>query len=162
MDHEGSHSEFPSDYPDEDPASRQARKGLERVIRDTVRKGLERGVETLGKTDETLRGLVGDLKLPKEVAGYVFSQVDETKNAVVRVVAREVRLFLEATDFATEIQRALTALSFEIKTEVRFIPNDAGGVKPNVRAKVRPKKSAPPPEQPQESTTSHESERDDR
>lgn len=152
MEQEGP-SEFPSGYPDEDAESRQERKRLERLIRDTVRKGLERGVETLGKTDETLRGLVGDLKLPKEVAGYVFSQVDETKNAVVRVVAREVRTFLEATDFATEIQRALTALSFEIKTEVRFIPNDAGGVKPNVRARVRPKRSSQTPEDAPQSTS---------
>lgn len=152
-------SEFPSEYPDEDLQSRQERKRLERLIRDTVRRGLERGVETLGKTDETLRGLVGDLKLPKEAASYVFSQVDETKNAVVRVVAREVRSFLEATDFATEIQRALTALSFEIKTEVRFIPNDAGGVKPNVRAKVRPKKAPRSEEDPPQNT--HEQELDE-
>jgi hypothetical protein len=57
----------------------------------------------------------------------------------VRVVAKEVRDFLSATDLSGELTRALTALSFEIKTEVRFIPNDAGGVKPDVRTKVAPK-----------------------
>ena len=88
------------------------------------------------------------MPLPKEIASYLFSQIDETKNALVRVVAREVREFLDATDVATELQRALTSLSFEIKTEVRFIPNEAGGVRPSVRAKAAPKvkrrKSEPP------------------
>jgi hypothetical protein len=56
-------------------------------------------------------------------------------------VAGEVRDFLEATDLASEIKAALTSLSFEIRTEVRFIPNDAGtGVKPDVRARSRIKR----------------------
>jgi hypothetical protein len=56
------------------------------------------------------------------------------------VVAREVREFLDATDIADEFYRALTSLSFEIKTEIRFIPNDQGGVRPDVRAKVSPRR----------------------
>jgi hypothetical protein len=91
--------------------------------------------------------------VPREVVSYIFSQIDETKNALVRGVAREVRDFLEATDMAREIERSLTRLSFEIKTEIRFIPNDAGtGVRPSVRSKVGPRKgkgertSEPPPE----------------
>jgi hypothetical protein len=78
------------------------------------------------------------VELPKEVAGYVLSQVDDTKNAMVRVVAREVREFLQAADLAKELQRALTSLSFEIRTEIRFVPNDAGGVTPDVKAEVGP------------------------
>ena len=53
----------------------------------------------------------------------MFSQIDETKNDVLRIVASEVRDFLDATDLASEIKAALTSLSFEVRTEVRFIPN---------------------------------------
>jgi hypothetical protein len=37
----------------------------------------------------------------------------------------------------------LTMLSFEVKTEIRFIPNDEkyGGVEPDVKARVRLKRS---------------------
>ena len=59
---------------------------------------------------------------------------------MVRVVAHEIRDFLEATDISTELQKALTSLSFEIRTEIRFIPNDSGGVKPVVTAEVDPKR----------------------
>lgn len=128
-----------------DPNDR-GRRRMERLLRETVRRGLEKSIEaglgTISKTDTALRDLVGDVKLPKEIVSYAFSQVDETKNALVRVVAREVREFLDATDVAQEVQRALTSLSFEIKTEIRFIPNDAGtGVKPQVKAKAAPKRA---------------------
>ncbi|NOY93304.1 MAG: hypothetical protein GXP55_19125, partial [Deltaproteobacteria bacterium] len=82
-----------------------------------------------------------DVKLPREVVTYVFSQVDETKNSLVRAVAREVRNFLEATDLSTELQKALTTLSFEVKTEIRFIPNDSGdGIRPDVKARIIPRR----------------------
>lgn len=117
-------------------------KRVEKALRDALKraleKGLEAGIGTLSKTDEALRGALGDA--PKELVNYAFGQVEETKNALVRVVAREVRDFLHATDVAKELQKALTSLSFEIKTEIRFIPNDAGGVKPDVRASVIPKR----------------------
>ena len=123
--------------PDDDDGRR--RKRMEGLLRDAIRRGLEKGIGTLRGTDSALRDLVSDVKLPKEVVAYLFSQVDETKNAMVRGVAREVRDFLEATDLARELQQALTSLSFEIKTEIRFIPNEAG-VKPQVKARITPKR----------------------
>ncbi len=139
--------------PPREPASEHRRDRRESLFRETLRRAVEKsveaGVETFTKADSAFRGAVGaveDAKLPKEFANVFFSQVDETKNAVVRVVAREVRDFLESTDIADEFYRALTSLSFEIKTEIRFIPNDTGGVRPDVRAKVAPKRDKEPRE----------------
>jgi hypothetical protein len=93
-----------------------------------------------------VRKVARDLKLPKEALAAVLSQLDETKSGLYRVVAREVREVLERTNFADELTRALTALSFEIRTSVRFVPNDAGDrATPEVRHKVSVKKSTPPP-----------------
>ena len=139
---------------DDDFAPRESRrKRLERILPDAIKraieKGLETGIGTLTNSRDALQGVVNrvDLKnveLPKEVAGYVLSQVDDTKNAVVRVVAREVREFLQKADLATELQRVLTSLSFEIRTEIRFKPNEAGGVTPEVKADVGPVSSPKP------------------
>ncbi len=121
----------------------EGRSRLEGLFRDAVRRAVEKGVEagvgTFSKADKAVRGVANEMPLPREIAGYFFSQIDETKNVLVRVVAGEVREFLDATDLAGELQRALTSLSFEIKTEVRFIPNEAGGVRPSVRASAMPK-----------------------
>src|SRR6185295_16852674 len=85
-----------------------------------------------------------ELKLPKEVVSYLFMQVDVTKNGLYRAVAKEIRDFLEHTNVADELTKALTKLSFEVKTEIRFIPNDAAPgegklPRPDVRASVRVK-----------------------
>ncbi len=145
----GTGGAYPSRVSDDDsaeerePTRQERRSRLEGLFREAFRKAIEKGVEagvgTLSKADKAVRDVVDDVPLPKELLGYVFSQVDDTKNALVRVVAGEVREFLDATDVAGELQRALTSLSFEIKTEVRFIPNDAGGVKPQVKVAAVPK-----------------------
>lgn len=134
------------------------RRGIEKSIvagLSTFEKSIETGRETTDAVREVfsdvkipdIASAVGkalqEAKLPRELAGLVFTQLDEAKNDVVRIVAGEVRDFLEATDLASEIKAALTSLSFEIRTEVRFIPNDSGtGVKPNVRARGRVKRGS--------------------
>ena len=73
---------------------------------------------------DDLRDLIKNMKLPKEVAHYLLSQVDETKNGLFRVVAKEIRDFLEHTNFAGEVQKMLTTVQFEVNTTIRFTPND--------------------------------------
>ena len=46
-------------------------------------------------------------------------------SAISGVSLEEIRDVLEHTQIADEIVKVLTKLSFEIKTEIRFIPNDA-------------------------------------
>jgi hypothetical protein len=165
--HEGSDSR-PSES-ERPPGAQRERKLFESklpgLIRRGIEKGIEAGVNTFEKSLETGRettdavrevlsevkiprdvaSAVGkalqEAKLPREIAGAVFNQIDETKNDVLRIVAKEVRDFLDATDLASEIKAALTSLSFEVRTEIRFIPNDAGvGVKPDVKSKTRVKR----------------------
>jgi hypothetical protein len=152
--------------PGEGPRRGRFENILPGLIRRGIEKGIEAGLHTLERSVETgrgttdaVRGVLNEVKLPRDVANAVgralteaklprdiasavFNQFDETKNDVLRIVAGEVRDFLEATDLAGEIKNALTSLSFEIRTEVRFIPNDAGtGVKPEVRARSRIKRA---------------------
>jgi hypothetical protein len=127
-----------------------ARKNIERLIRDTIRRLVETGVEKIAEGPESLRNFVGDIKLPKEIAGYIFSQIDETKNGLYRVVAKEIRGFLQQNDLGEELARALGHLSVEITTQIRFVPSeDDRGAKlgqPEVRASVQVKSDRPPPD----------------
>ncbi|MFZ5894134.1 MAG: hypothetical protein ACOY0T_23945 [Myxococcota bacterium] len=135
--------------PEGDDREREQRR-LERLIPEILRRVLEVGYEKLTEGPENVRNLVSDLKLPKEALSVLLSQLDETKNGLYRAVAREVRDFLEQTNFAEELAKVLTTLSFEVKTEVRFIPNDQRlRATPDVRTKVsvkRDRPSQPPPE----------------
>jgi hypothetical protein len=96
---------------------------LDSVIPDILKRAAQRGKERAQEAPENLRSFVGD-KIPKEFSSYVLHQVDETKSGIVRVVAGEVRSFLEATNLSSELRKLLTTVKFEIHTTIRFSPND--------------------------------------
>ena len=100
------------------------RRRLEGVIPEIVRRAVELGVEKAQEAPDNLKSFVGDLKVPKEIAHYLLTQIDETKNGLFRVVAKEIRDFLEHTNFAGEVQKLLTTVQFEVNTTIRFTPND--------------------------------------
>lgn len=124
--------EIPDDESDE---ARTVRSRLEGVIRDVVKKTLNQGSGARAVTEEVARALASEMKLPKEVAGYLLSNADNVKNEIMRVVAKEVRGFLESANLGDELARILTSISFEVRTEVRFIPNE-DALRPSVRSRV--------------------------
>src|SRR5262245_24262513 len=105
------------------------RRRLEGVIPEIVRRAVELGVEKAQEAPDNLKSFVGDMKVPKDIAHYVFAQIDETKNGLFRVVAKEMRDFLEHTNFAGEMQKLLTTVQFEVNTTIRFTPNDGSSSK---------------------------------
>src|SRR5450432_4201885 len=120
---------------------------LERLVPELVKRVFEAGYERLSEGPENVRHFMSELRLPKDV----LAQLDETKNGLYRAVAKEVRDFLDHTNFADELANVLTKLSSEVKADVRFIPNDAakgGRPIPAVKRKVSVKRdrSSHPPE----------------
>ena len=117
------------DYSPDDRSEGERKRLFERVVPEVlkglVERAVERGVGRITEGPENLRHFVNEAKLPKEVLHYLYTQIDDTKNGLYRVVAKEIRDVLEHTQFAEEMTKVLTKLSFEIKTEIRFIPNDA-------------------------------------
>ena len=95
-------------------------------VSDLLKRAVELGVEKATEAPDNLKELVSGLRVPKEIANVIFSQIDETKNGLFRVVAKEMRDFLEQTNVAGEMQKMLTTVSFEINTTIRFKPNPSG------------------------------------
>lgn len=121
--------------PDGDEHKEEKRGRLEGFIPDIVRRTFYAGLGAVFTTEEGIRKIASDLKLPKDVANYLIQSAAGTKDELFRVVGRELRGFLETVNISGELQKLLTSLSFEIKTEIRFIPNDeaVGGVKPDLK-----------------------------
>jgi len=108
---------------DDHERSRLFERSVPDAIRRVVERAVESGVERLSEGPENLRHRLGDLKLPKDALHYIYGQIDDTKKGLYRVVAKEIRDVLEHTNFAEEISQVLTKLSFEITTQIRFVPN---------------------------------------
>lgn len=115
-------------------------KGLEALIPGILKRSIVAGLSHAAAGEEGLRSAVTDKNIPKEAVGFILSQADSTRRELLRIVSREVRLFLENMDFGGEIAKILTTLSFEIRTEVRFIANDEA-VKPEIRNRVKLKRA---------------------
>jgi len=140
----------------------ERRRRLENVIPELIKRALELGVEKAVEAPDNLKEFVGGLKIPREVAHYLLSQVEETKNGLFRVVAKEVRDFLEHANLGAEMQKMLTTVQFEINTTIRFKPNegvdgaegdDSKMPKPEVKSNVTMKR---PDERPRERRRSRE------
>ncbi|MBX3230110.1 MAG: hypothetical protein KIT84_25245 [Labilithrix sp.] len=115
-------------------SEKSRRRRLEGVIPEIVRRAVELGVEKAQEAPDDLREMVKGLKLPKEVAHYLLQQIDDTKNGLFRVVAKEIRDFLEHTNFAGEVQKLLTTVQFEVNTTIRFTPNDGSPKKKTTKS----------------------------
>ena len=125
-----------------DRLSETVRQKLEAMVPELVKKTFAAGLGAVFSTEEGIRKIAKDINIP-DVAGYLSSSADATKDRILEVVARETRQFLEHVNLSEEIAKLLTTLSFEIKTEIRFIPNAEryAGVEPDVKAAVRLKRS---------------------
>jgi hypothetical protein len=137
--HSAEHPPVATDDHDELPET--IRHRLERLVPELVRKTFAAGMGAVFSTEEGIRKIARE-SLP-EVAGYIASSADGAKDKVFDVIARETREFLANLNVSEEIAKILTTLSFEIKTEIRFIPNSDRfvGAEPDVKASVRVKRS---------------------
>ncbi len=126
----------------------ERRRRLDSVIPELIKRAVEIGVEKASEAPDNLKEFVGGMKLPREMAHYLLSQVEETKNGLFRVVAKEIHDFLEHTNVSGEMQKILTTVQFEINTTIRFKPNEGtpsegDGTKmpkPEVKAEVQVKR----------------------
>jgi hypothetical protein len=131
--------------PTEDDVERDeksVRRRLERVVPDLVKRTFYAGLGAVFTTEEGIRKLANEFSLPKDVVAYLINSAQTTKDELYRIVAKELRGFLEGLNLSQEMAKLLTTLSFEIKMEARFIPNDEAvtGVKADIRKKVSIKK----------------------
>lgn len=140
---------------EKDPGDRRRR--LDSVIPELIKRAVEIGVEKAVEAPDNFKELVGGMKLPRDAAHYVLAQIEETKNGLFRVVAKEVREFLEQTNVSHELRKMLTTVQFEISTTIRFRPADhpssgpghVAGPKPDVKTDVQIRRSPRNPDRPE-------------
>lgn len=133
------------EFPDDDELPPEEAKRLSGLVPDIVRRAVLTGVGALFMTEEGIRNMVGDMKLPKDALGFLLAQADKTRTEVARVVTQEVRRFLESDTLRREVWKLLTGVTLEVNATIQLKPSG----EPGVKAKIKTKKKAepePPPE----------------
>lgn len=114
---------------------------LEWALPDLLKRGILAGIGALFMTEDGVRSILGELKLPKEAAQFVINQVGKTKEDLFRMIASEIRGFLDSTNISEELRKALTGMSLEISTTVRFRP-DQEKIEPVMKSSVKVKRKS--------------------
>ena len=93
-------------------------------VPEFMRKVAVAGLGALFMTEEGIRSLAGQLKLPKEVLGYILGQAEKTKDEVGRVVSEELRRFLQSEKLRDEVLKLLSGMTIEVKAQIRLVPHE--------------------------------------
>jgi len=125
---------------DDDLAPEEVKK-LSGLVPDIVRRAVLTGVGALFMTEEGIRNLVGDMKMPKDAIAFLMGQADKTRAEVARVVTQEVRRFLESDTLRREIWKMISGVTLEVNASIRLKPSG----EPSAKVRIRQKKKEPDP-----------------
>ncbi len=118
-------------FGEEPPADNDGGRDARGFVPEFVRRVAVAGLGAVFMTEEGIRSLAGQLKLPKEVLGTVLSQAEKTKDDIGRVVSEEVRRFLQSEKLREEFLKLLAGMTVEIRAEVRLKPASKEGEEPS-------------------------------
>lgn len=111
-------------------------KGTYGFVADLARKVALAGMGAFFMTEEGVRHLAAQLKVPKEALHYVVSQAEKTKEELGRVLSEEIRRFFQSETLRSEFLKVLSGMTVEIKAEVRMVPRQPEGDGQAVAPKV--------------------------
>ncbi len=123
---ENEHDEDADDYEyvdvddDYEDKEYEVEGGPARAVADSLRKVLVNGLSAVLMTEEGIRQVVSDLRLPKDAVGYLSQQAERSRREVSRIVGEEVKRFLHNTDMAGLLRKSLSGMKVEVRAELKF------------------------------------------
>lgn len=138
--------DFPHD-PLLDDDDRQGRpSGPAGFVPEFVRRMAVAGLGALFMTEEGIRNLAGQLKLPKEAMGFILGQAEKTKDEITGAITDELRRFLQSEKLRDEFLKLMSGMTVEIKAQIRLVPSDKAekSAEPDAPAETKEKKGGSP------------------
>lgn len=124
----------PEDPLDEDVDEADEKKGF---VPDFVRRMAWAGIGAVFMSEEGIRRLAGQLKLPKEALGFLLHQAEKTKDEIGRTVSDEVRKLLQSDRLRDELLRLIAGMTIEVRAEVKLVPDRVKGESPSLLPKLK-------------------------
>ncbi|MFP2903549.1 hypothetical protein ACLESD_00430 [Pyxidicoccus sp. 3LFB2] len=116
--------DFPPDplFDDDDRPGRAS--GPAGFVPEFVRRMAVAGLGALFMTEEGIRNLAGQLKLPKEAMGFILGQAEKTKDEITGAITDELRRFLQSEKLRDEFLKLMSGMTVEVKAQIRLVPSD--------------------------------------
>lgn len=111
--------------PDQDPLDDDGANEAHSTgfVTDFVRRMAAASLGAVVMSEEGLRKVASQLKLPKEVLGVVLAQAEKTKEDIGRLVIEEVRKFLQSDRMRDEFLKVIAGMTIEVRAEVKLVPD---------------------------------------
>jgi hypothetical protein len=85
---------------------------------DLFKKVLTTGVTAAFMTEESVRSVLKDLPLPKDIVGALIENAKNTKTEFVSSVKNELSQYLSKIDISKEVDKIVEKYDFEIKATI--------------------------------------------
>lgn len=95
-------------------------KGKEKNLGEMVDKVFSLGLGAAFVTEEYLRGMLGEMSLPKDIAAGIIQQANKTKGDLLGLLREELKKHLAKVDIVKPLEHILKEHDLEIKATVRF------------------------------------------
>lgn len=119
--------------PLDDSSTEEQRHGF---VTDFVRRMAAASLGAVVMSEEGIRKVAGQLKLPKEVLGLVLAQAEKTKEDIGRIVIEEVRKFLQSDRMRDEFLKMIAGMTIEVRAEVKLVPDRVKDQSPSLLPKI--------------------------
>jgi len=100
------------------------RKALDMLIPDVLKKAIVLGVSGEFFSEETIRKMLSDIQMPSDLVQYVIQQTSKSKNELIRIIAEEIRNFIDQAQINEQIKKFIKGFKINIKLELSFDPRD--------------------------------------
>ena len=93
---------------------------------EMARKVMSVGLGAAFMTEESIRGALSGMNLPKEVLATMLSQANRSKEEFLHKMGNETVKLISKIDFVKEASRFVEEHKFKINAEIEIVKKDAG------------------------------------
>ena len=136
-----------SDESQRDKSEREEHEGrgftsrLDSLVPDVMKRAFYTGLGALFLTEDGIRRQLSELKVPKDVVGYVVNQSSKSKEELFEAIAREIAKMFQDVQAEDVVRTALSGMKMKMSIEVEFEPagEEGTGAHPKVRFRTQAK-----------------------
>jgi polyhydroxyalkanoate synthesis regulator phasin len=94
------------------------------LLSETLKKVFTAGVSAAFMTEESIRGYLGEMKLPKEVLQVLLQSASKSKDEITQKMSKEIVGMIQKIDLVKEFSKFAENHKFKISAEVEILKKD--------------------------------------
>jgi hypothetical protein len=112
------------------------------MMPDILKKAVLISIGGILLTEETIRKILSDLKISKEIVSVIVLQSNRAKDEIVRILSGEFRTLFRNVNLKNEINKMLKDLKVRVQMEVDFESKKTGKKYIHIRSKKKKQSKA--------------------